>query len=128
MQIKERGKTVRLVRSTYDVEAKAPKVEVLVKLSDPNLSISDEDLEKLTEDEKLEFIAFRDRKLRSNVLELEHAAKNFSKNVEMVTLWLSTASPEDASAAVKSFQKSLKQLRRQMQNATSKSGAESVEE
>lgn len=114
MQIRERGKTVRLIRTAYDTEAKAPTSEILAKAKLPDLVLSPEDSAKLTEEELAEFEAFKSGKVRSGLLEREYAAKQMLANIDLVSEWLSSAPREEAVALGMELQKPLKKLRRQI--------------
>jgi hypothetical protein len=114
MQIRERGKTIRLIRTAYDTEAKAPVSEILAKVKLPDMALSDEDRAKFTAEELEEFEAFRSGKARSAILEREYAAKQLLANVELVSEWLSAAPREEAIALGAELQKPLKKLRRQI--------------
>lgn len=112
MQIRERGKSVRLIRAAYDQEAKAPVNEMLAKVKLPELELSEADRAKFTPEEIEEFEAFRSGKLRASMLEREYAAKQMLANIELLSGWLSTAPREEALALGSELQKPLKRLRR----------------
>jgi hypothetical protein len=118
MQIRERGNTVRLIRTGYDAIAKAPTSEVIAKVSYPDLELSETDKEILTPEEVEEFLEFRSKNLRSVTVKRDYAAFSFSETVELVSAWLSSADREEALAFGAQMQKPLKQLRRQIDSLT----------
>lgn len=115
MQIRERGNVVRLVRSVYDEEGKSAKAVVLATVKRPNLELTDEERAKLTADELEQYNAFLGRATQQINIEQAYAAARFVENVELVSGWLSTASPEDALALSSKAKKALRTLRRQFE-------------
>ena len=114
MQIRERGDVVRLIRTTYDEAAKAPKSEVLAKLKRPDLDLTDDERSKLTSEELEQFETFRRGAVRNINIEQSYAAYRLPETLELVTAWLSTVPRQEALDFGLRVQKPLRTLRRQL--------------
>jgi hypothetical protein len=115
MQIRERGKSVRLIRNAVDKETQLPVTEVLAKLKHPELVITDEDRAKLTPNEIEEFEAFKDERRKTFLMEREIAAKQLLGNIEL-TIQYMTSAPKDAAVSIGTdLLKPIKKLRRQIE-------------
>jgi len=115
MQIRERGKTIKLVRTSFDEAGKEAKNEVLATVKRSDLELTEEEREKLTAEELEQFETFHQRTMREVNIERNYAAYRFVETLELVSGWLSNAPREEALALSSKAQKTLKALRRQIE-------------
>jgi hypothetical protein len=115
MQIRERGNTIKLVRTSFDEAGQSVKNEVLATLKRSDLELTEEEREKLTAEELEQFENFHQRALREVNIERNYAAYRFVETLELVSGWLSNAPREEALALSSKAQKALKALRRKIE-------------
>jgi len=115
MQIRERGNTIKLVRTSFDEAGKSVKNEVLATVKRSDLELTEEEREKLTAEELEQFETFHQRAMREVNIERNYAAHRFVETLELVSGWLSNAPREEALALSSKAQKTLKALRRQIE-------------
>ena len=115
MQIRDRGNSIKLVRTSFDDDGKAVKNEVVATVKRPNLELTDEERAKLTTEELEQFETFHQRAMREVNIERNYAAYRFVETLELVSGWLSNAPREEALALSSKAQKTLKALRRQIE-------------
>jgi hypothetical protein len=119
MHFRDRGRSVQLVRTTYNSETKKPETEVVGKLSRPSLNLAEDVKAKLKPEELAEVEQFRSRTLRRENVDLEYSVSQFPQSISKVIEWLKSADAEAAAALADEVQKPLSKLRRQLIKAGS---------
>lgn len=120
MHFRERGRSVQVLRTSYNEGDKKPSHEVLGRLVKPKLEIDDELKSKLTPDELAEVQQYLSKTGRREALRLEYEASRFPETLSLVTEWLATADQASAAAFAEQVAKPLTRLRRTL----AKSGME----
>ena len=86
MQIRERGNTIKLVRTSFDDDGKAVKNEVVATVKRSDLELTEEEREKLTAEELEQFETFHQRVMREVDIERNYAAHRFVETLELVSV------------------------------------------
>ena len=115
MQFRDRGSSVRLIRTGYDAEAKKPTSEVIGKLQRPKMALDDDVRAKLTAEELQEVEAYRQGILRSEGVAREFAAQSLKDHLKLAMEWLAAAPAAEAKTFAGDIQRPLKQLKRELE-------------
>jgi hypothetical protein len=118
MHFRDRGRSIQLVRTSYNKDSKKPTTEILGRLIRPKLEFGDDAKAKLTPEEIAEVEAFRSRVGRRENLETEYAVARFPDTIATVSDWLKDAGADDVARFVDEVQKPLAKLRRQILKAS----------
>ena len=114
MHFRDRGRSIQLVRTSYNPETKKPATEVLGRLRRPDLEASNELKSRLRPGELAELDAYLSRVGRREVIEREYAATRFAETLALVSSWLETVDEATAAIFIDEIQRPLNKLRRQV--------------
>jgi hypothetical protein len=113
MHFRNRGKSIQLVRTTYDASTKRPKTEVMGRLSPPKFELTDDIKEKLTAEELEEVTAYSTDVGRKRAVDRDYAVAHFGETLEAVNEWLSVVDVETGERFLNDVRRPLRGLRRE---------------
>lgn len=114
MHFRDRGKSIQLVRTTYDATTKRPKTQIMGRLSPPGYEVTDELKEGLTPEELQEVTAYSANVAHRQAIEREYAAAHFAESIQAATEWLSVADGVAAEHFINEVRRPMRGLRREI--------------